>query len=688
MRTIFADATAPLCAITGDILNNVKISFILVDAVNKKPVTAWQVSSGKHLGKISAATETNEFGEFSISLFENDTLSPATMYLCQVHSVRGDLFYASLNSDTTDLSFIDFFANSQTLTTAELSALQTHIANTDVHLSNADRSSLNAIINVTNLTASVNATNTNVANLTNSLNSTNGNVTNLTASVNATNANVTNLTNSLNVTNGNVTNLTASVNATNTNVANLTNSLNSTNGNVTNLTASVNATNTNVTNLTNSLNSTNGNVTNLTASVNATNTSVTNLTNSLNSTNGNVTNLTASVNATNTSVTNLTNSLNGTNGNVTNLTASVNATNTSVTNLTNSLNSTNGNVTNLTASISNLNNATVNLTNNQTLSGYKLFTNALTIADTASAVTGNATGSALFVNQTFNTTGIASVITVNLTNIASNANSNFITLLLNGTTRTYINEYGGMSLNVGSSATVAGNILLGVPGGSPGITITTGTSGANRFDYVVSAANGLQITAQGKTQLNFKTSGEMFFGTTSGTGIQFGAYCVKFSSFAPTTRPAYYAGAMYFDVWGSKLAVGGATNYEFALSGITLLIGGGAVNGYLTTDYLTASTSNQLILAEGYFLALRYKLLVASADGSSNLLTISGDIQALKIGSAITLAQSAQTRLEIGTVSGCTLTVAVDQATSAITFFLNKNGMNLKAKLETWEMRF
>ena len=144
---ILTNANQPLVASDGSVQRNVSVTFTLVNATTKKPIRdAVNLDTKCLITEPTAIVKTDNNGIFSVSLTENDKLDIATMYLCQIHDkTPSSGFFASISSGIGALSFFDFRLNGQPLNPAELSTLQAHIDNANVHLSQADRLALNAM---------------------------------------------------------------------------------------------------------------------------------------------------------------------------------------------------------------------------------------------------------------------------------------------------------------------------------------------------------------------------------------------------------------------------------------------------------------------------------------------------------------------------------------------------------------
>lgn len=137
---ILTNVGSPLLNADGLALAGVSIKFTLVDLNKKSFIPTWHIN-GNRVILNTVQTVTDKNGEFSISLFPNDQLSPETMYLCQVDCLNSP-FYSVLESGVDPKQWFDFFLISTPLTPLELTALQLHLADIAVHLTNYQQNQL------------------------------------------------------------------------------------------------------------------------------------------------------------------------------------------------------------------------------------------------------------------------------------------------------------------------------------------------------------------------------------------------------------------------------------------------------------------------------------------------------------------------------------------------------------------
>lgn len=115
------------------------VNFFLVGSTSSTPIDAW-TATGHKVASISIA-QTSALGEFSIALVPNDILSPATRYLCSIPEI-GALFYGIVLSGAGDITWLEFYENAAPLAPFENTLLQSHIANTIVHVTQAEHTFL------------------------------------------------------------------------------------------------------------------------------------------------------------------------------------------------------------------------------------------------------------------------------------------------------------------------------------------------------------------------------------------------------------------------------------------------------------------------------------------------------------------------------------------------------------------
>ncbi|MGK7346286.1 MAG: hypothetical protein ACNS63_10825 [Candidatus Nitrospinota bacterium M3_3B_026] len=132
MRTI-TNTGDPLEAPDGTAQSGVSVVFTLVDGAGIA-VTAFNVNTHEYvMNVVEAATDGN--GEFSVSLHPNDELAGDTYYHVTISPALGySPFKAKLLAGSGAVSFHDFYTSGQTLTSAEVSNLATHVQDTQKHL--------------------------------------------------------------------------------------------------------------------------------------------------------------------------------------------------------------------------------------------------------------------------------------------------------------------------------------------------------------------------------------------------------------------------------------------------------------------------------------------------------------------------------------------------------------------------
>lgn len=129
----------------GSVISGAHVYFTLVNYSSGVPISAWTETGSRVASVIDVVTDAA--GEFAIDLACNDTLSPATKYLCTVQET-GDAFFGMIVEGVGSMTWLEFFENTDVLTPLELSLLQTHIADTVAHVNALDHTFLtNARIN-------------------------------------------------------------------------------------------------------------------------------------------------------------------------------------------------------------------------------------------------------------------------------------------------------------------------------------------------------------------------------------------------------------------------------------------------------------------------------------------------------------------------------------------------------------
>lgn len=132
----------PLVTPDGALLPGVLISFILVGWPKEQPIVSFIVDDKSMVaGTVSVRTDAQ--GEFTVDLIPNDLISPSTEYLCKIQGVGH--FLGVLESGVDPKKFADFFISGNPLTIPEFSVLQSHLADTQSHLSIDDRKYVNLL---------------------------------------------------------------------------------------------------------------------------------------------------------------------------------------------------------------------------------------------------------------------------------------------------------------------------------------------------------------------------------------------------------------------------------------------------------------------------------------------------------------------------------------------------------------
>ena len=116
----------PLLAPDGRILSNVRMSFILVDALSSEPIDIFNAATGERIvGKVEIVT--NNLGEFEVELFPNDLGNIPSNYFVHVNSNYVADFKAALLDGITPISFFDFKNFGSTVTPAEINSIKRYI---------------------------------------------------------------------------------------------------------------------------------------------------------------------------------------------------------------------------------------------------------------------------------------------------------------------------------------------------------------------------------------------------------------------------------------------------------------------------------------------------------------------------------------------------------------------------------
>lgn len=132
---------APLYSPNGTLLTNTKISFTLVDSIGN-PTDAFDVVDQARVSG-SITTITDQYGVFSVSLWPNDRGDKTTKYVCSVPGCVD--FSAQVPSGSIPLSWFNFKHSGAVLTAAEVSVLNSHLADTLLHLTPAQNTFLDAL---------------------------------------------------------------------------------------------------------------------------------------------------------------------------------------------------------------------------------------------------------------------------------------------------------------------------------------------------------------------------------------------------------------------------------------------------------------------------------------------------------------------------------------------------------------
>ncbi len=132
IRTI-TNAGNQLFSPSGVLLAGVTITLDLVNQ-SGAPVDVWDAKSKEHVGPIRESVITDNYGEFTIAVWPNSRGNIITKYLCRVHSPGFKPFFAALpEADLSPIKWVDFMANSQPLTAAEMNPMNSHLNDFDMH---------------------------------------------------------------------------------------------------------------------------------------------------------------------------------------------------------------------------------------------------------------------------------------------------------------------------------------------------------------------------------------------------------------------------------------------------------------------------------------------------------------------------------------------------------------------------
>lgn len=132
---------APLYTPSGTLLANVRVSFLLVNAIGQ-PTDAFDVTTNERvIGETFVMT--NSFGEFTVNLWPNDRGDKITKYVCRCEGTTD--FSSQVPSGGAPLSWYAFKTSGAILTQAEVTLLDQHIANALLHLTPQQNTLLDAI---------------------------------------------------------------------------------------------------------------------------------------------------------------------------------------------------------------------------------------------------------------------------------------------------------------------------------------------------------------------------------------------------------------------------------------------------------------------------------------------------------------------------------------------------------------
>jgi hypothetical protein len=126
MRTI-SNTGDPIVDLKGNPIAGCVVEFKLVDSDHRYTSVAYVSATGERIGNGTATATCDANGIFSISLYCNDALTTpsasATMYRCKVNNDQFSVFYASLPTGGTALSFADFYSSSTALTAGQIASV-------------------------------------------------------------------------------------------------------------------------------------------------------------------------------------------------------------------------------------------------------------------------------------------------------------------------------------------------------------------------------------------------------------------------------------------------------------------------------------------------------------------------------------------------------------------------------------
>jgi len=117
---------APLRNLNGQIASNKKISFVLIDAVTKKPCDVFDTETKERIGGRNDVT-TDINGEFEINLFPNTRGDKNTLYLVHVHDKEFDDFTSALQDGTEPLTWFEFKHGGTSIPPSDYDLVQEYI---------------------------------------------------------------------------------------------------------------------------------------------------------------------------------------------------------------------------------------------------------------------------------------------------------------------------------------------------------------------------------------------------------------------------------------------------------------------------------------------------------------------------------------------------------------------------------
>lgn len=132
---------APLYSPNGALLTNTKVVFTLVDSIGH-PIDAFDIATqSRVVGQVT--TITDDAGIFSVELWPNDRGDQLTKYKCEM--AGAPTFFSQVPSGSVALSWYNFKHSGAILTPSQISALDSHIADTFLHITPAQNTFLDAL---------------------------------------------------------------------------------------------------------------------------------------------------------------------------------------------------------------------------------------------------------------------------------------------------------------------------------------------------------------------------------------------------------------------------------------------------------------------------------------------------------------------------------------------------------------